>query len=414
MIFQYQAMNSRGQKVQNIIDAQSEAKAKLKLKSNGLYVIKIYPQKEEQKLVNESRGITARLRKLYSSFNQRMSAKNVGIFSRQLATLIGAGMPLLNAINDILEQTDDTTFKQIVGDIKDNLESGASFSNCLAKHRYVFSDMYVNMVRVGENLGSLDSVIERLADIEEKRAILKSKINSALSYPVFMIMFSVAIVMFLMIKIIPTLSDMFKEMGQELPLPTKIIMAASGFLSKYFLLLIILILIAALLLNNYIRSPEGKKRFDEFKLKVPYFKKLYNKLIVLHFTQNLGILLSNKVDILRSFEIVKKIVNNVIIEAKIAEAASKVKEGMPVSKALTSAGFLPKMVLGMIAAGEASDNLDSMLVRVGDVYDTEIELSISAMTRMIEPVIIVFMGIIIGMVVISIILPLLEMNTMIE
>jgi len=414
MIYQYQAMNSKGQKVQNIIDAPSEAKAKLKLKSGGLYVIKIAPQKEEEELVSERTGIAAQIQKLYSYVNLRMSAKHVGIFSRQLSTLIGAGMPLLNAINDILEQTDDPTFKRIIGDIKDNLESGASFSNCLAKHQYVFSDMYVNMVRVGENLGSLDNVVERLADIEEKRSILKSKINSALSYPIFMILFSSAIVIFLMVKIIPTLSEMFVEMGQELPLPTRIVMAASGFLSSYLLLIAGAALVAGLALHYYIRTPAGKTRYDEFKMKAPIISKLYNKLIVLHFTQNLGILLSNKVDILRSFEIVKKIVNNVIIESKIADAAKRIKEGMPVSKALTAANFLPKMVLGMIAAGEASDNLDKMLVRVGDVYDTEIDLSISSMTRMIEPVIIVIMGFIIGLIVISIILPLLEMNTMVE
>lgn len=414
MIYQYQAMNSKGQKVINIIDAQSEARAKLKLKSEGLYVIKISPQKEEQKLVSQSKGFSAQLQRLYSMVNLRMSAKHVGIFSRQLATLIGAGMPLLNAINDILEQTDDPTFKKIVGDIKDNLESGASFSNCLGKHNLVFSDMYVNMVRVGENLGSLDNVIERLADIEEKRSILKSKINSALSYPLFMILFSSAIVIFLMVKIIPTLAEMFTEMGQQLPLPTRIVMAASSFLSSYIWLLAAVLLCAALFIYHYIHTPAGKLRYDEIKMKGPIISKIYNKLVVLHFTQNLGILLSNKVDILRSFEIVKKIVNNVIIEAKIAEAAKKIKEGMPVSKALTAAGFLPKMVLGMIAAGEASDNLDKMLVRVGNVYDTEIDLSISSMTRLIEPVIIVIMGFIIGLIVISIILPLLEMNTMVE
>ena len=414
MIYQYQAMNSKGQKVQNIIDAPSEARAKLKLKSSGLYVIKIAPQKEEQKIVNEGRGVTAQLQKLYSFINIRMSAKHVVIFSRQLATLIGAGMPLLNAINDILEQTDDPTFKRIIGDIKDNLESGASFSNCLAKHQLVFSDMYVNMVRVGENLGSLDNVVERLADIEEKRSILRSKINSALSYPLFMILFSTAIVIFLMVKIIPTLAEMFREMGQQLPLPTRIVMALSGFLSSYIIFIAVALLLAFFLMYQYIRTPAGRLWYDDTMMKIPIVSKLYNKLIVLHFTQNLGILLSNKVDILRSFEIVKKIVNNVIIEARIAEAAKKIKERKPVSKALTAANFLPKMVLGMIAAGEASDNLDKMLVRVGDVYDTEIDLSISSMTRMIEPVIIVIMGFIVGLIVISIILPLLDMNTMIE
>ncbi|MDY6968463.1 MAG: type II secretion system F family protein, partial [Spirochaetota bacterium] len=347
-------------------------------------------------------------------FSLKFSSKQVGIFSRQLSTLLGAGMQLLVAITDIIDQIDNRNFKQIIVDIKEKLAEGSSFSNCLLRHENIFSSMYINMVRVGENLGSLDQVVERLADIEEKKNILKSKIQSALWYPAFMIFFSTLVVLFLMIKIVPSLSRMFQDMGRELPLPTKIVLGASDFFSGYWYLLLIIIVVILYFINRYIKSPEGSLKIDQLKLKLPIFSNFYKKLIVLRFTQNLGILLNNKVDILKSFEIVKKIVENQIIEKKIADAAIKVKEGSTVSNALTKSDFLPKLVLGMIFAGEASDKLDEMLIKIGDVYETELDLSITSLTNLIEPIIIVLVGSVIGLIVMSVLLPIFEMNLLIQ
>ncbi|MFW6366358.1 MAG: type II secretion system F family protein [Spirochaetota bacterium] len=415
MIYQYQALNRKGERITDIIDATNEAKAKVLLKTKGVYVTKITPaatgaatgagqEKESSSVFNSISIFIAR----------RMSAKNIGIFSRQLSTLLNAGMPLVRAINDIMDQTEDQYFKHIIADVKDSLESGVSFSNCLAKHRGLFTDMYINMVRVGENLGSLDSVVERLADIEEKNSILKNKIQSALWYPAFMIFFSFGIIIFLLTYVIPSLSQMFIEMGQELPLPTKIVMGASSFLSSYFWLLVVAFIAGTYAFFRYKATDNGRRQVDSLKMRIPLVKNIYNKLIVLRFTQNLGIMLSNNVDILKSFEIVRKIVGNVIIDEKISEASHKIREGSPVSKALESGSFLPKMVLGMISAGEASDNLDTMLVRIGNVYETEIDMTITNVTNMIEPLIIIFMGIVIGTIVISVMLPMLEMNLLVS
>ncbi len=417
MIYDYQALNKKGQTVSNIVDAPNEAKAKEKLRAQGLYVVKILPHLDVEKRGRKTNE-TVTLKLFYQRgllyINQKMSAKHVGIFSRQLSTLVGAGLPLLRAITDILEQTDNQTFKRMIADIKEKLEGGMSFSNCLARHSNVFSEMYINMVRVGESLGSLDEVIERLADIEEKRNILKSKIQSAMWYPAFMIFFSIAIVIFLMVKIIPSLTEMFLELGKELPMPTRVVMGLSNFLSSYLWLLILVIIAVAFYINRYLQTPEGKIKFDKLKMTMPIINKVYNKLIVLRFTQNLGILLNNNVDILKSFEIVKKIVSNSIIEDKIDSAAKKIKEGASVTKALDSSAFLPKMVIGMISAGEASDSLDKMLLKIGQVYETEIDLTITSMTNLIEPIIIVIMGMVIGSIVIAVILPIMEMNLMVQ
>ncbi len=415
MIFEYQALDRKGDTVSDLVDAPSEVTARQKLRSQGLYVVKLTAH-DVTRTSQPSKSGT--LQKLYDDvahyFSLRFSAKQVGIFSRQLATLLKAGMPLLVSINDIIDQIDNKTFKSIVVDIRVKLEEGSSLSNCLARHKTVFNEMYINMVRVGESLGSLDEVIDRLASLEEKRSILKSRIQAALWYPSFLICFSFLVIFFIMVNIIPSLSRMFLELGKELPLPTRIIMNISDFLAQFWFLIILVIAGAGYYLNKYIKTPEGKRKMDELKLKLPLFSNLYKKLVVLRFTQNLGVLLNNKVDILKSFEIVKKIVVNSIIEEKIEEASHKIREGASVSTALSKSDFLPKLVLGMISAGEASDSLDKMLLNIGNVYETEFDLTVTGLTSMIEPIIIVIMGFAIGIIIISVLLPIFEMNLILQ
>lgn len=416
MIFEYQALNKKGNSVSDFIDAPTEIAARQKLRNQELYVVKINRHEITEK--KDGAKKISSLKKAYRDtinyISLKLSSKQIGIFSRQLATLLKAGMPLPVAITDIIDQIDNQNFKNIVIDVKEKLEEGTSFSNSLSRHRTVFSDMYINMVRVGENLGSLDQVVERLADLEEKKNILKSKIQAALWYPAFMILFAIIVIIFMMVSIIPSLSRMFIDLGRELPLPTRIVMGLSDFLSSFWYIILIVIAVSIYYLNRYIKSTEGKKWFDELKLRLPLFSNLYKKLIVLRFTQNFGILLNNKVDIIKSFEIVKKIVGNTIIESNIEVAAKRVKEGSSVSNALSKSDFLPKMVIGMISAGEASDNLDSMLLNIGNVYETELDLTVTSITNLIEPIIIIIMGIVIGTIVISVLLPIFEMNLILQ
>ena len=415
MIFEYQALNKKGERVSDLVDAGTELAARQKLKGQGLYIVTIAPH-----TISWTKGPSksGTFRSLYEDASNylslRFSAKQVGIFSRQLATLLKAGMPLLTAINDIIEQIDNKTFKSVIVDIKGRLEEGSSLSAGLERHRLVFSEMYVNMVRVGENLGSLDEVIERLASLEEKKSILKSKIQAALWYPAFLVFFSLLVVLFIMISILPSLGRMFLELGRDLPLPTRIVMGISDFLSQYWFFLLLVCIVAGYYAAKYVKTAEGRRKVDELKLRLPLFSNLYRKLIVLRFTQSLGVLLSNRVDVLRSFEIVKKIVVNTIIEEKIEEAAAKVREGSSVSSALSRADFLPRLVIGMISAGEASDSLDRMLLNIGSVYETELDLTVTSLTSMIEPLIIVFMGLVIGLIVISVLLPIFEMNLILQ
>ncbi|HNW30287.1 MAG TPA: type II secretion system F family protein [Spirochaetota bacterium] len=418
MIFQYQALDRTGKNVSDYIDAPSEMSARQKIRSQGLYLVKL--KKHEitsiQTAPGEKMTLKAFAQRLSDIVSLKLSTKQLGLFSRQLATLLKAGLPLPVAIADIVEQIDNKHFKNVVADLKEKLEQGSSFSNALAQHRAIFPDMYVSMVRVGESLGSLDQVIARLADMEEKQNILTSKIRSVMYYPAFMLLFAMAVTMFLMTSVIPTIAGMFEEQQKALPFVTRLVIGVSSLLSNGWVLLGLFVLAGILgyAYYRYIHTPEGRRTVDDLKLKVPLAKNLYRRLIVYRFTQNLGILLNNKVDIIKSFEIVKKIVGNVIIEEKISEAALKIKEGASVANALSKSDFLPKLVLGMITAGEASDNLDTMLLNIGNVYETELDLSVTSLTSLIEPVVIIIMGLVIALIVMSVILPITQMNMLLQ
>jgi general secretion pathway protein F len=415
MIFYYQALDKNGENVADYIDATSEETARRKIKGLGYYPVKIekHDVKKEDGAGKDSK-LKESLERFIDSIKIKFLSKQVGLFSRQLSTLLQAGLALPTAINDIIDQIDDKLFRNIITDVKEKIEEGSTFSNAIARHNNVFSEMYINMIRVGENLGSLDHVVERLAEMEEKKSALKNKIQSALYYPGFMLFFASAIVIFLLATVIPTITEMFDEKSQELPLPTKIVIGVSDFLETYWFMIPIIVISAIYIFKKYSHTEEGRQKIDEIKLKIPLISKLYKKIIVFRFTQNLGILLSNKVDIIKSFEIVEKIVENVVIEKFISDASKLIKEGGSVTKSLQKFEFLPKMVIGMMSAGEASDNLDTMLLNIGKVYETEVELTISSLTSLLEPLIIIVMGGVIGTIVVSIMLPMMQMNLLIQ
>jgi len=416
MIFNYKALDKQGNDIADFIDASSESSARQKIRSQGLYLVYLKQQEiVKKKLDSENESFLKNFTgKISDFFNKRLSTRQIGLFSRQLGTLLGAGMPLPTAIADIIDQIDNKYFKNIIADIKDKIEEGSTFSNALERHRGVFSDMYISMVRVGENLGSLDEVIERLSEMEEKSNLLKGKIQSALWYPAFMLLFATSVVIFLLITVIPPIAQMFKDQNRALPLPTEIVLGISNILSSYWYIIFVIFGVGGYFLSKYLKTPEGTKKFDEIKLSIPVIKNFYKKVLVQRFTQNLGILMNNRVDIIKSFEIVEKIVGNVIIEEEISEATKKIKEGLSVSKAFSQSKFLPKLVLGMIAAGELSDNLDKMLLNIGKVYEGELDLTVASLTSLIEPIIIIIMGVSIGTIVMAVMLPIMQMNTLIQ
>jgi len=413
MLFYYKAINNNGNEVSDYIDAASEIAAKQKIKKLGLYITFI-KNEEIKKTANGKSGLRDLVDRGILHIKKILAKKQVALFSRQLATLLKAGMPLMAALNAIIEQIDDKVFKNIIIDVKEKVEEGLSLSNAMKQHGELFSEMYINMIKVGESLGSLDDIISRLAEMEEKKELLKNKIKAALWYPIFMIILSAAIVGFLMVEIIPKITGIFAGENRELPIPTKIVIGISNFLVDFWILILLILICLYYLYKRYSATIEGRKKLDEIVMKLPLIKNLYNKNIVYRFTYNLGILLSNRVDLLKSMEIVKKIVNNKVIEEKIEGAAKSIQEGVSISQALRKYNFLPNIVIGMISAGEVSDKVDEMLLNIGTVYENEIDMVIKSLTSIIEPLIIIIMGIIIGTIVISIMLPIMEMNLMVQ
>ena len=416
MIFEYIALSIQGNTIVDIIDAPSEVIARQRLRSNGLYIVKI--SKQDTETVHNAEGkiniINTIFDKISNYINLRLSTKEISTFSRQLSTMLKAGMPLLVSISTIIDQIENPVFKKAIIDVKTKVEEGSSLSNALDLHKNIFSEMYINMIRVGESLGSLDSALERLADLEEKRNLLKSKVQSALWYPAFMIVFAIGVVTFLMISIIPSLGRMFAELGKDLPLPTTIVMGISNFIVSFWYVLLIVTIVIIYYFNRYKHTEEGRRKLDELKLKLPLVSSLYKKLLIHRFTYNLGVLLTNKVDVIKSFEIVQRIIRNVLIEENIARAAKLVQEGSSIANALSRERFLPQYIIGMIAAGESSDTVDEMLLNIGKIYENDIDLSINSMTSLIEPIIIVCMGFVIGLIVISVLLPIFEMNLIVK
>jgi len=417
MTFYYQAFNKKGETVADFLEATSEQSARQKIKTMELYVVSLKKHevvKNEISKEKEENKFQQLFEKVTYQINIKLASKNVGIFSRQLATLLKAGLPLTTAIGDIVDQIENDHFKNIVADIKSKIEEGSTFSNALDRHKNIFSEMYINMVRVGENLGSLDTVIVRLSEIEEKKNILKSKIKSALWYPTFMFIFAILVVIFLLVTVVPSITEMFLEQGAELPLPTVIVIGISDFLAMFWWLIPILIGTISYFYKKYSETLNGRLKIDEIKFKIPIIKGFYVKLITLKFVSNLAVLLTNKVDLIKSLEIVKKLVDNKVVEKNITEATKNIKEGATLANSLSNENFLPKMVIGMISAGEASDNLDAMLTNIGNVYEAEIDSAVTGLTSLIEPIIIVIMGFVIGIIVMSVMLPIMNMNTLIQ
>ena len=229
-----------------------------------------------------------------------------------------------------------------------------------------------------------------------------------------MLLFACLIVIFLMVTVIPSISEVFIDQKKALPIPTRIVIGISDFMATFWFLIPVLVAAVIIFYQRYTATPEGRRKIDDLKLRFPLVSGMYRKMLVFRFTQNLGILMNNRVDILKSFEIVQKIVGNVVVEEQIAAAGQKIREGSAISAALSRTGFLPRLVIGMIAAGEASDNLDTMMLNIGRVYETELDMTITSLTSLIEPVIIIIMGVIIGTIVMSVMLPIMQMNLLLQ
>lgn len=341
---------------------------------------------------------------------RKVKLEDLVIFSRQLATMVDAGIPLVSALDILSEQVDNKELRQVIVNVRNDVEAGASLSDAISKHKNAFSALYVNMVKAGEASGMLDDILERLAEYLEKTSSLQRKVTSALVYPAIVSSMAIAITLLLLIKVIPIFKTIFEGFGAALPVPTMVLITISDFLRKYFLFIAVGVIIAMIIARKYIKTEKGRLWLDSTMLGMPIFGVLFKKVAISKFTRTLSTLLKSGVSILAALEIVSKTSGNKVVEKAIDNVRNNVKEGESISEPLMKAKVFPPMVTRMVAVGEKAGELEKMLSKIADFYDEQVDAAVTALTSMIEPLIIAFLGIVIGSIVICMFLPIFKIT----
>jgi general secretion pathway protein F len=406
-VFEYTALDDRGKSTSGIIDAEGAQAARQKLRTSGIFPVSIKETHEtEPKKTPGTFSLSSRL--------SRIKPVEVAMMTRQLATLISAGFPLVSALDALVPQTKSHGFKKILAQIKNLIVEGNSFARALSNYPGQFSPLYVNMVRAGETSGTLEIVLERLADITEKQQALKNRIQTALAYPIFMLVIGTAVLFILLIYIVPSITAIFADMNQVLPTPTRILILLSDFLKSYWWSVFILFAAAAVFFNRVKKTEKGRYWIDKAMLLWPGVGILVKKLAVARFARTLGSLLENGVSMLIALDIVKNITGNKLISNSVETAAIEVGKGQGLGVALAGSGIFPQLSIQMIQVGEQSGQLEAMLTKISDVFENEVEITIMRLTSYLEPVMILVMGSIVAFIVLSICLPIFEMNQLIR
>jgi type IV pilus assembly protein PilC len=401
-VFLYEARDQSGQLKRDTIEAANVNAATKKLQEQRFTVINI-----------KERTTAAAQQDVFGFLQQfkKVNEQALTVFSRQFATMINAGLAMVRCLDILSEQTEDKKLQQTLYQIRKDVEGGSTLSAALGKHPTVFTNLYVSMVKAGEMGGVLDEVLERLAGFMEKDFSLKKKVKAALTYPVVILVMAMGIVFFLVTYILPTFVTLFKGMNITLPLPTQILMAVTEGARNPAIMIPAVIIFGLLgfALQRYVQTPIGKKQFDLLKLNIPVFGLLNKKVSISRFCRTLGTLLASGVPIMQALEIVGKASGNEIIALTVSKVRESIREGESIASPLGASGMFPPMVTQMVAVGEETGNLDSMLSKIADFYDTEVEYLLSSLTSMLEPLMIVGMGAIVGFIVISVFLPLYQL-----
>jgi len=402
-VYEYKAQaTADGRTVTGTIEVGSEAAGYALLRERGLVVTSIRQTRAKKK------SATKRGRR------KKVSTDDLVIFSRQLATIVNAGLPLIEGLNILGDQMENPTFRDIVKQVEKDVEGGSTLSDSMGKHPKVFSVLFVNLVRAGEASGMLDDILVQLSTYLEKAAALKRKVKSATIYPSVVITVAIAIVALLMIKVIPVFKQIFEGFGSELPKPTQIVIAISDFMTKYYYIAAGGLIAGVFLLKKYISTSSGRYNFDSMLLRLPVMGALFRKVAVARFTRTFSTLLRSGVNILVSLDIVARTAGNMVVEKAIDKTRASIKEGENIARPLIESGVFPPMVTRMIDVGERTGALDDMLGKIADFYEEQVDTAVNGLTSMLEPVMIVFLGIVVGGVVIAMFMPLFKMTTILK
>ncbi|MEK7849920.1 MAG: type II secretion system F family protein [Candidatus Omnitrophota bacterium] len=331
-----------------------------------------------------------------------------------MATMVDSGITLVQSLHILSEQAENKILSSVTLKIKEDIESGSSLHEALERHPKIFSNLYINMVKAGETSGLLDEILDRLASYLEKSSALQRKVKSSLVYPAVVISMAILITMVLLIKVVPTFKGIFDSLGGTLPMPTQILIGISDVLRKFFLFIVIAFAALVFLFKKYINTPKGRFQFDYNILRAPVFGPLFRKVVVAKFSRTLATLVKSGVPILNALEIVGKTAGNMVVEKAVTDARASIREGEPISEPLLRSGAFPPMVIRMISVGEQTGKLEKMLNKIADFYDEQVDTAVSGLTSMIEPLVIGFLGIIIGGIVVALFMPIFKITELIS
>jgi len=393
--FQWEATTRTGEKKRGTIEAESAADVENRLRGDGLAVTKV---KKEAKQLN-------------ITFGSGVTPKDLQVFTRQLATMIDAGLPIVQCLDILAAQSPNKVFQNILYQVKGSVESGATFSEALKKHPKVFDDLYVNLVAAGEVGGILDTILNRLALYIEKAVKLKAQLKSAMFYPTAILVVAIGVICVMMIKVIPTFKDMYKHMGPKAKLPAAtevVINISNGFVDNWYFILGGFIGFIFLVVTMR-KTARGREVWDRMMLRLPVLGPTLRKIVVARFTRTLGTLLSSGVPILDALDICARTAGNVIVQQGIMRARDKISEGHDMAGPLADSKVFPPMVVQMIGVGEQTGAMDQMLQKIADFYEEEVDAAVTAMTSLIEPIMMAFLGIIVGGLIVAMYLPIFKL-----
>jgi len=395
-IYKWGGKTKKGRSLKGELEAADERIARIYLKKRNIEVTKL---KQKPKDLFEN----------ISFMQPKVTKKDLVIFTRQFSTMIDAGLPLVQGLNILGEQTENKTFKIMLKRITKDVEGGSTLADALGKHPKVFDSLFVNLVAAGETGGILDTILQRLAAYIEKAEKLKSQIKGAMTYPIIVVAIAIIVIAVIMVFVIPVFQDMFASFGKALPVPTQVVVSMSEFTKGNILYMIGGLIVFVWVFRRYAKTTSGKKNIDSVLLKLPIFGELIKKVAVARFTRTLGTMVSSGVPILDALEITAKTAGNVIVEEVIHDARSSIAEGQTIAEPLSETDIFPGMVTQMISVGESTGALDAMLEKIADFYDDEVDAAVSAMTSMLEPLLMLFLGGSIGGLVIAMYLPIFKM-----
>ena len=419
--FTYVALDARGQESTGLVEADSTSEAIGQLRQAGFFPTNVHEEgkgggpdgkaarKTKVKAVRAPRAKGARM-EITLFQRKKVKSKILMIFTRQLATLIDSGLPLLRGLNVLGKQERDPVLKRTIDKLADSVQSGSTFSDSLAQHPAIFNDLYVNMVKAGELGGVLEIVLTRLAEFQEKAAKIKNKVASAMVYPIIVLIMAISILSFLLVFIVPKFETIFHDMLGDKPLPTitLFVIGLSNFVKGHFLVMIGIIVVIIAAYKFFARTEGGRAKIDRIKLRLPLFGDLLRKTAISRFSRTLGTLVTSGVPILQALNITRATAGNTVIAAAIAQVHDSVKEGESIVQPLEASRAFPPMVISMIDVGEETGRLPDMLLKIADVYDDEVDNSVAALTAMLEPVMIVFLALVVGTIVIALFMPLIS------